>query len=50
VPVPAWVIRDATEEDIPSVLDLWIAAGSTPSVTDSTAGLARLLAREIDRR
>jgi hypothetical protein len=44
MPAPAWIIRDATEEGIPSVLDLWVAAGSTPSVTDSTEGLARLLA------
>jgi ribosomal protein S18 acetylase RimI-like enzyme/ketosteroid isomerase-like protein len=38
-----WTIRNATEDDIPSVLDLWIAAGSLPSVTDSRDGLARLL-------
>jgi ribosomal protein S18 acetylase RimI-like enzyme len=39
-----WTIRNATEDDIPSVLDLWVAAGSLPSVTDSSDGLAWLLA------
>ncbi len=38
------VIRSAVEQDIASVLDLWAAAGSLPSVTDSPDGLARLLA------
>jgi ribosomal protein S18 acetylase RimI-like enzyme len=41
-----WTIRSATEDDIPSVLDLWAAAGSLPSVTDSRDGLARLLAAD----
>jgi ribosomal protein S18 acetylase RimI-like enzyme len=39
-----WMIRNATEEDIPSVLDLWVVAASAPSVSDSPDGLARLLA------
>ncbi len=38
-----WTIRSVSEEDIPSVLDLWAAAGSLPSVTDSLDGLIRLL-------
>jgi ribosomal protein S18 acetylase RimI-like enzyme len=41
-----WTIRIATKDDIASVLDLWIAAGSLPSVTDSRDGLARLLATD----
>jgi ribosomal protein S18 acetylase RimI-like enzyme len=39
-------IRSAGEEDIAAVLDLWAAAGSLPSVTDSCDGLARLLATD----
>jgi ribosomal protein S18 acetylase RimI-like enzyme len=39
-------IRNAGEEDIASVLDLWILAGSLPSVSDSPDGLARLLAAD----
>jgi ribosomal protein S18 acetylase RimI-like enzyme len=39
-----WTIRIATEDDIASVLDLWVVAGSLPSVSDSPDGLARLLA------
>jgi ribosomal protein S18 acetylase RimI-like enzyme len=38
-----WEIRMATEADIASVLDLWAAAGSLPTVTDSLEGLTRLL-------
>jgi ribosomal protein S18 acetylase RimI-like enzyme len=38
------MIRRATEDDIPAVLDLWAAAGSLPSVSDSPDGLAGLLA------
>ncbi len=38
-----WTIRNATEGDFSSVLDLWVAADSLPSVTDSRDGLARLL-------
>jgi len=38
-----WTIRNATEDDIPSVLGLWAAAGSVPTVTDSPAELDGLL-------
>ena len=38
-----WTIRNAGEGDIQSVLDLWVVAGSLPSVTDSRDGLTRLL-------
>jgi ribosomal protein S18 acetylase RimI-like enzyme len=41
-----WTIRNAIEEDIRSVLDLWAAAGSVPSVTDSRDGLTGLLAAD----
>jgi ribosomal protein S18 acetylase RimI-like enzyme len=41
-----WTIRTATEDDIPSVLGLWAAAGSLPSITDSSDGLDRLLAAD----
>jgi ribosomal protein S18 acetylase RimI-like enzyme len=41
-----WTIRNAIEDDIQSVLDLWAAAGSLPSVTDSRDGLTRLLATD----
>ncbi len=41
-----WTIRSAIEEDVQSVLDLWAAAGSPPSVTDSLDGLTRLLASD----
>jgi ribosomal protein S18 acetylase RimI-like enzyme len=41
-----WTIRNATEDDIPSVLNLWAAAGNLPSVTDSPDGLTRLLAAD----
>ena len=41
-----WTIRSAIEEDIQAVLDLWAAAGSLPTVTDSRDGLARLLATD----
>lgn len=41
-----WTIRNATAQDIPSVLDLWVAAGSVPSVTDSRVGLTGLLAAD----
>ncbi len=44
--MPDWTIRNATEEDIAAVLDLWTAAGSLPSVTDSRDGLTRLLAAD----
>ena len=39
-------IRGATGEDIAAVLDLWVVAGSLPSVSDSPDGLARLLATD----
>ncbi|MGC2373099.1 MAG: GNAT family N-acetyltransferase [Solirubrobacteraceae bacterium] len=41
-----WTIRSAIEEDIQSVLDLWAAAGSPPSVTDSRDGLTGLLSAD----
>jgi ribosomal protein S18 acetylase RimI-like enzyme len=41
-----WTIRNAAEDDIAAVLDLWIAAGSVPSVSDSREGIARLLATD----
>jgi ribosomal protein S18 acetylase RimI-like enzyme len=41
-----WTIRCATEDDIAAVLDLWVVAGSIPSVSDSPDGLARLLAAD----
>lgn len=44
--VPDWMIRSATEQDIESVLCLWDAAASLPSVTDTREGLLRLLAAD----
>jgi ribosomal protein S18 acetylase RimI-like enzyme len=44
--LPDWTIRNATEDDIASVLDLWAAAGSLPSVSDSPGGLVGLLAAD----
>jgi ribosomal protein S18 acetylase RimI-like enzyme len=44
--LPDWTIRNATEDDIASVLDLWVVAGSLPSVSDSPDGVARLLAAD----
>jgi ribosomal protein S18 acetylase RimI-like enzyme len=44
--VSEWTIRSAGVQDIPSVLDLWTAAGSLPSVSDSPDGLAGLLAAD----
>jgi ribosomal protein S18 acetylase RimI-like enzyme len=41
-----WSIRNAGAQDIAAVLDLWTAAASLPSVTDSPEGLARLLASD----
>jgi len=40
------MIRNATEDDIASVLALWAAAGSLPSVSDSPEGLTGLLAAD----
>lgn len=39
-------IRYAGVQDIAAVLDLWVAAGSLPSVSDSPEGLAGLLAAD----
>ncbi len=44
--MPDWTIRNATTEDIAAVLDLWAAADSSPSVTDSPDGLAMLLSAD----
>lgn len=41
-----YAIRTATPTDLPAVLDLWRAADSIPSATDSEAGLRALLARD----
>jgi ribosomal protein S18 acetylase RimI-like enzyme len=41
-----WAIRSAGEDDIAAVLDLWAAAGSVPTVSDSPGGLVRLLAAD----
>ncbi len=41
-----WRIRNAGVQDIAAVLDLWVAAGSLPSVSDSPEGLAQLLATD----
>jgi ribosomal protein S18 acetylase RimI-like enzyme len=46
--LPAWTIRNATEEDIAAVLDLWDAADSSPSVSDSPDGLALLISADPD--
>jgi ribosomal protein S18 acetylase RimI-like enzyme len=40
------MVRSATEHDIESVLQLWRAAGGTPSVTDTHAGLLSLFAAD----
>ncbi len=42
------MIRSATEHEIDSVIQLWHAAGGTPSVTDTHAGLLSLLATDPD--
>jgi ribosomal protein S18 acetylase RimI-like enzyme len=39
-------IRNGTEHDIQSVLELWFAAGGLPSVTDTPAGLLHLLSTD----
>lgn len=44
--MPDWTIRNATEDDIASVLDLWAVASSLPSVSDSPDGIAGLLAAD----
>jgi len=40
------VLRDATVEDIGSVLSLWKAAGGPPSLSDTHEGLSRLVAAD----
>jgi ribosomal protein S18 acetylase RimI-like enzyme len=42
--LPAWTIRNATDEDVQSVLHLWATAGGTPSVSDTPEALSLLLA------
>lgn len=39
-------IRTAREQDIEPIPALWVAVGSPPSVTDTRAGLASLLASD----
>jgi ribosomal protein S18 acetylase RimI-like enzyme len=46
--LPGPSIRSATVEDIASVLSLWEAAGSPPTVSDSVEGLSSLLACNPD--
>ncbi|HEX5309747.1 MAG TPA: GNAT family N-acetyltransferase [Solirubrobacteraceae bacterium] len=46
--MPSWIIRNASEEDIASILDLWAAADSSPSVSDSPEGLAGLLSADSE--
>jgi ribosomal protein S18 acetylase RimI-like enzyme len=41
-------IRDAGHEDLERLLELWVVAGASPSVTDSRAALVALL--ELDPR
>jgi len=43
-----WRIRTAEQADTPSVLALWRAAESLPSVTDTEDALKRLLKRDPD--
>lgn len=43
-----WTIRSAAEWDIASVLRLWEVAGAQPTVSDTRAGLAGLLATGCD--
>jgi ribosomal protein S18 acetylase RimI-like enzyme len=44
--MPELTIRDASERDIDSVLDLWRTAGGVPGVSDTPAGLMCLLAAD----
>jgi ribosomal protein S18 acetylase RimI-like enzyme len=44
--VSEFSIRSAGVQDIAAMLDLWAAAGSLPSVSDSPEGLAGLLAAD----
>jgi len=39
-------IRNAESADLPTVLNLWEAAGAVPSATDDVEGLERLLGRD----
>jgi ribosomal protein S18 acetylase RimI-like enzyme len=41
-----WLIRNACEQDFDAVLELWRLAASTPTVSDTHSGLAKLLARD----
>jgi ribosomal protein S18 acetylase RimI-like enzyme len=43
-----WRIRDGTLTDRDPVLDLWRAAGSPPTATDTVAGIERLLRHDPD--
>jgi ribosomal protein S18 acetylase RimI-like enzyme len=43
-----WSISTATEQDIGPLLALWETAGGPPSVSDTSDGLARLLAVDRD--
>jgi ribosomal protein S18 acetylase RimI-like enzyme len=42
------MIRTATEHEIDAVLELWLAAGGPPGVTDTPDGLLRLLAADSE--
>jgi ribosomal protein S18 acetylase RimI-like enzyme len=46
--LPDWTIRSAGEAELPSVLALWRAAESLPSVTDTEDALIGLLGRDSD--
>jgi ribosomal protein S18 acetylase RimI-like enzyme len=46
--VTEWTIRSATPQDTQTVLKLWAAAESLPSVTDTPAGLLALLATDTE--
>lgn len=41
--MPDWSIRHAGEHDVESLLSLWMAAGSTETVTDTRDGVLALL-------
>ena len=46
--VTEWTIRSAAPQDAQTVLDLWAAADSLPSVTDTPEGLLALLATDAE--
>jgi ribosomal protein S18 acetylase RimI-like enzyme len=46
--LPDWSIRSAAASDFAAILRLWTAAGVPPGVSDTEAGLARLLACDPD--